>query len=74
MGYVDANGILGYIGAPPCIANIDTVTNSDSDGVVMCSSWADCAADKAIYVYTAFKENGYDTSTPIGVAKDGHII
>jgi len=57
FGYVDGDGILGYIGAPVCLANYDVLTNSEADGVPACSADADCSADKELYAYNAYVDN-----------------
>jgi hypothetical protein len=75
FGYVDSDGILGYIGMDVCMANIDTVTNSGVDGVVMCDAWTDCNTDKELYVQAAVEaSSSYNKKTPVGMAKDGHVI
>lgn len=66
--------MLGYIGAPVCTANLDVITSSGVDGVPACSANTECSTDKELYLYDAFKDNSYDERTPIGVAKDGHVI
>lgn len=58
FGYVDGSGVLGYIGAPVCLANYDVLTNSEADGVPSCASDTDCNTDKELYAYNAFVDNG----------------
>lgn len=56
------------------MAMYDTIVADSADSVVMCSANTDCAADKETYIFNAFKDNGFNSKQPIGMAKDGHVI
>lgn len=72
LGHVNDDGLLGYVGVPPCVANIDEVETID--GVPMCADHAECNLNITQYVIDAYEGNKQNKVQPIGVARDGHVI
>ena len=67
MGFPDANGVYHYHMIPACIG-----TSTISATVTACSASTTCNTD--VNAYASSTWNTKKTLTPLGIAKDGHVI